>query len=164
MKAWWVRLEPLSGLAVRAITQVGGHALRLEASVFADWVDDCPSFEALIDWYTQALVGQVAQSAACNRIHSIEERLSCWLLMTQDRVESNQFEMTQEVLAQMLGSRSSTISVSVGVLQHAGLITYTSGHLTIVDREGLQAVSCECYAVIKARLDRVTGEPPRPPA
>ena len=132
MKAWWTCLQPVTGLAVRAITQVGGHALRLEASVFADWVALLPLFEALIDWYTQALVGQVTQTAACNRNHSMEERLSCRLLMTQDRVESNQFEITEEVLVQLLGSRQSTVSVSVGVLQHAGLITYTSGHLTIV--------------------------------
>ena len=116
--------------------------------------------QVLVDRYTQALFGQIAQAAACNRIHSSEERLSRWLLMSQDRVGSDEFMITQEFLAQMLGARRSTVSVSAGILQRAGLIRYTRGHVTIVDRAGLEAVSCECYAVIKAELDQVSGQPP----
>src|ERR1700689_4865916 len=97
-------VEPLTGFAVRAITQVAGHGLRVDASVFAELVANSRPFQTLIDRYTQALFGQIAQAAACNRLHSSEERLSRWLLMSQDRVESGQFTITQELLAQMLGA------------------------------------------------------------
>jgi len=157
-----VPLVRLSERGVRAITQVAGRALRLDAAVFLEWFEQRPGFRTLVDRYTQALFGQIAQSAACNRLHSSEERLSRWLLMTQDRVESDQFMITQEFLGQMLGARRSTISVSAGILQRAGLIRYSRGHVTIVDREGLMEVSCECYAVIKAELDMVIGDTPRP--
>lgn len=151
---------PLTGFAVRAITQVAGHSLRLDAAVFVECLENSRAFQTLVDRYTQALFGQIAQAAACNRIHSSEERLSRWLLMSQDRVGSDQFTITQEFLAQMLGARRSTVSVSAGILQRAGLIRYSRGHVTIVDRAGLEAVSCECYAVIKAELDRVSDQPP----
>jgi CRP-like cAMP-binding protein len=151
-----VPLIPLGGLAVRAISQVAGHGLRLDATVFLEWVERSRALETLVERYTQALFGQIAQAAACNRLHSSEERLSRWLLMSQDRVGSDSFMITQEFLGQMLGARRSTVSVSAGILQRAGLIRYTRGHVTIVDREGLEAVSCECYAVIKTELDRVT--------
>jgi CRP-like cAMP-binding protein len=153
-------VQPLTGFAVRAITQVAGHGLRLEASVFAEMVAHSRPLKTLIDRYTQALFGQIAQAAACNRLHSSEERLARWLLMSQDRVESGQFLITQELLAQMLGARRSTVSVSAGILQRAGLIRYTRGHVTIVDRRGLEAVACECYAVIKEELDQVSRTPP----
>ncbi len=153
-------VQPLSGFAVRAITQVAGHALRLEASVFAELLANSGPLQALIGRYTQALFGQIAQAAACNRLHSSEERLSRWLLMSQDRVQSDQFEITQEFLAQMLAARRSTVSVSAGILQRAGLVRYSRGRVTIVDREGLKAVSCECYAVIKAQLDQVSHPQP----
>jgi CRP-like cAMP-binding protein len=151
-----VPLVPLGGLAVRAISQVAGHGLLLDAAIFLDWLERSRAFQTLVERYTQALFGQIAQAAACNRLHSSEERLSRWLLMSQDRVESDNFMITQEFLGQMLGARRSTVSVSAGILQRAGLIRYTRGHVTIVDREGLEAVSCECYAVIRAELDRVT--------
>jgi CRP-like cAMP-binding protein len=150
-----VPLVPLGGLAVRAISQVAGHSLRMNAIVFLEWLDRSPSFQTLVDSYTQALFGQISQAAACNRLHSSEERLSRWLLMSHDRVGSDQFFITQEFLGQMLGARRSTVSVSAGILRRAGLIRYVRGHVTIVDRAGLEAVSCECYAVIKAELDRV---------
>jgi CRP-like cAMP-binding protein len=151
---------PLTGFAVRAITQVAGHGLRLDAAAFVELTGQSRVLQVLVDRYTQALFGQIAQAAACNRIHSSEERLSRWLLMSQDRVGSDEFMITQEFLAQMLGARRSTVSVSAGILQRAGLIRYTRGHVTIVDRAGLEAVSCECYAVIKAELDQVSGQPP----
>ena len=157
-----VPLAPLSSFAVRAITQVAGHGYRLDTAVFLEWFERSRAFQRLVDRYTQALFGQIAQTAACNRLHSSEERLSRWLLMSQDRVESDHFMITQEFLGQMLGARRSTVSVSAGILQRSGLIKYTRGHVTIVDREGLEAVSCECYAVIKAELDRVVRRTPRP--
>ena len=105
--------------------------------------------------YVQALFGQISQAAACNRLHSNEERLSRWLLMSHDRVGSDEFLITQEFLAQMLGSRRATVSLSAGMLQKAGLIRYHRGHVEIVDRPGLERTSCECYQVIRAELDRV---------
>ena len=150
-----VPLVPFGSLAVRALAQVAGHALRIDAAVYLEWYQNNRLFQTLVDRYTQALFGQISQAAACNRLHSSEERLSRWLLMSQDRVGSDRFMITQEFLAQMLGARRSTVSVSAGILQRAGIIRYTRGHLTIVDREQLEAVSCECYSVIKSELDRV---------
>jgi|SRR5580658_4523831 CRP-like cAMP-binding protein len=159
-----VPLVPLGALAVRAITQVAGHGLRVDAAVFLEWFERSRAFQTMVDRYTQALFGQIAQAAACNRLHSSEERLSRWLLMSHDRMESDHFMITQEFLGQMLGARRSTVSVSAGILQRAGLIRYRRGHVSIVDRDGLEAVSCECYAVIKAELDRVVSVPVhRPP-
>ena len=105
--------------------------------------------------YLQALFGQISQAAACNRLHSNEERLSRWLLMSHDRVGVDEFAITHEFLGQMLGSRRATVSLSAGILQAAGLIRYHRGHVTILDREGLEAVSCECYGVIRTELERV---------
>jgi CRP-like cAMP-binding protein len=157
-----VPLVPLSGLAVRAISQVAGHCLRMDATTFLEWADRSIAFQALVDSYTQALFGQISQAAACNRLHSSEERLSRWLLMSHDRVGSDEFMITQEFLGQMLAARRSTVSVSAGILQRAGLIRYVRGHVTIVDRAGLEAVSCECYSVIKTELDRVVRRLSRP--
>ena len=156
-----VPLVPLGALAVRAISQVAGHSLRMEATAFMDWFDRSSTFQSLVDKYTQALFGQISQAAACNRLHSSEERLSRWLLMSHDRVGSDEFVITQEFLGQMLGARRSTVSVSAGILQRAGLIRYVRGHVTIVDRAGLEAVACECYSVIRTELDRVVEPSPR---
>src|SRR5439155_13119558 len=112
--------------------------------------------EELVRRYVQAFVGQVAQAAACNRLHSNEERLSRWLLMSHDRVGVDEFAITHEFLGQMLGSRRATVTLSAGILQAAGLIRYQRGHVTILDRVGLEAVACECYGVIKNALDQVT--------
>ncbi len=161
-----IPLVPMGALAVRAISAVAGHSLRMEATAFQDLFERSSAFQVLVDKYTQALFGQISQAAACNRLHSSEERLSRWLLMSHDRVGSRQFMITQEFLGQMLGARRSTVSVSAGILQRAGLIRYVRGHVTIVDREGLEAVSCECYSVIRTELERVVlgssqpGEPP----
>ena len=156
-------------LAVRAISQVAGSSLRMDDTAFlAEWEQPGP-LRDLVQNYLQALFGQVSQAAACNRLHSNEERLSRWLLMSHDRVGVNQFLITHEFLGQMLGSRRATVTLSAGVLQAAGLIKYHRGSVTIVDREGLENVSCECYQVIKDELDRVverasaraTGQAPR---
>jgi CRP-like cAMP-binding protein len=150
-----VPVVPLGGLAVRAISQVAGHSLRMDTAAFLTLFERSSAFQSLVDKYTQALFGQISQAAACNRLHSSEERLSRWLLMSHDRVGSDQFIITQEFLGQMLGARRSTVSVSAGILQRAGLIRYVRGHVTIVDRAGLEAVSCECYSVIRGELERV---------
>jgi CRP-like cAMP-binding protein len=150
-----VPLVPLGGLAVRAIAQVAGHCLRLDASVFLEWSQRSRAFQTLVERYTQALFGQIAQAAACNRLHSNDARLARWLLMTQDRVGCSEFTITQDFLSQLLGVRRSTVSVSAGLLQRDGVIRYSRGRVTITDREQLETVSCECYAAITAELERV---------
>ena len=152
-----VPLVPGGSLAVRAISQVGGRTLRLDAGEFLRDLERLPAFRELVQKYVQALFGQISQAAACNRLHSNEERLSRWLLMSHDRVGTDTFPITHEFLGQMLGSRRATVTLSAGLLQSAGLIRYHRGRVTIVDREGLESVSCECYGIIKAALDRVVS-------
>ncbi len=146
-------------LAVRAISQVGGRTLRMDATTFISELERLEGFRKLIQRYVQALFGQISQAAACNRLHSNEERLSRWLLMSHDRVGMDAFPITHEFLGQMLGSRRATVTLSAGLLQAAGLIRYHRGRVTIVDRSGLEGVSCECYGIIKAALDRVVTSP-----
>jgi CRP-like cAMP-binding protein len=150
-----VPLVPSGGLGVRAISLVAGHCLRLDADLFLEWTDRSQVFRRLINSYTQALFGQIAQSAACNRLHSNDARLARWLLMSADRVGASQFTITQDFLGQLLGVRRSTVSGSAGLLQRDGAIRYTRGRVTIVDRELLESVSCECYATITSELERV---------
>ena len=133
-----VPLVPGGSLAVRAISQVGGRTLRLDATEFINGLERLPAFRALVQKYVQALFGQISQAAACNRLHSNEERLSRWLLMSHDRVGTDTFPITHEFLGQMLGSRRATVTLSAGLLQSAGLIRYHRGRVTIVDREGLE--------------------------
>src|ERR1022692_1426063 len=152
-----VPLVPGGSLAVRAISQVAGRTLRIEAGEFAKGLERLPAFRDLVQNYVQALFGQISQAAACNRLHSNEERLSRWLLMSHDRVGTDTFPITHEFLGQMLGSRRATVTLSAGLLQSAGLIRYHRGRVTIIDREGLESVSCECYGIIKAALDRVVS-------
>jgi len=143
-------------LAVRAISQVPGRTLRMPAAEFIVRHERPGPFRELVQNYLQALFGQISQAAACNRLHSNEERLSRWLLMSHDRVGSDTFPITHEFLGQMLGSRRATVTLSAGLLQAAGLIKYHRGRVTIIDRSGLEEVACECYGVIKAALDRVS--------
>ncbi len=142
-------------LAVRAISQVRGPVLRMEAFTFHVEMGRTGPFRDVVFRYLLALFGQIAQAAACNRLHSNEERLARWLLMSHDRVGLDEFGITHEFLGQMLGSRRATVTLSAGILQAAGLIHYHRGRVTILDRPGLVEVSCECYAVIKEELDRV---------
>jgi CRP-like cAMP-binding protein len=146
-------------LAVRAISQVGGNALRMDADAFMAELDQLPGFRRLVRRYIQALFGQISQAAACNRLHSNEERLSRWLLMSHDRVAKDAFSISYEFLGQMLGASRATLTLSAGQLQAAGLIRYQRGRLTIVDRKGLEAVSCDCYGIIKAVLAQVVATP-----
>jgi len=146
-------------LAVRAISQVGGRTMRMDAALFVAELERLSSFRRLVQRYIQALFGQISQAAACNRLHSNEERLSRWLLMSHDRVGMDSFPITHEFLGQMLGSRRATVTLSAGLLQAAGLIRYHRGRVTIVDREGLEGVACECYSIIKSALDRVVAAP-----
>lgn len=142
---------------LEAFVQIPGDALRIKADVFKrEITPGSPSYNLLLR-YTQALIDQLGQSAACNRLHSIEERCCRWLLLTQDRVGSDEFPLTHEFLAQMLGVRRASVSIVAAVLQKAGLISYHRGKMMIVDRKGLEAGACECYQVIKAEYDRLLG-------
>ena len=110
------------------------------------------------DWKradTQALITQISQTAVCNRLHRIEQRLCRWLLLTRDRVSSDDLEMTQDFIAHRLGVRREGITAAAHHLQATGLIRYSSGHIRVLDREGLEAVSCECYRVVKNEFDRL---------
>jgi CRP-like cAMP-binding protein len=144
-------------IAHRAFVQVAGAALRMKADDFRRALAELPAFELLLRRYTLALFNQIAQAAACNRIHTVEERLSRWLLMTQDRVGTSDFPLTKEFIGQMLGVRRPTVSLAAGMLQRAGLIHYVRGRITILDRPGLEAAACECYATIVTEFERLTG-------
>lgn len=142
-------------LAVRAMCSVAGWAERMDASAFAVEVDRHGSLEASVGDYLLALFGQVARAAACNRLHSVQARLSRWLLMAHDRVGVDEFAITHALLASLLGSRRATVTLSAETLQAVGLITYRRGRVTIVDRASLEAAACECYEVVERELDGV---------
>ena len=139
----------------QAITQIACHALRMKAEVFKSEVTPSSPLYNLLQGYTQALLEQIAQTSGCNRLHSIEQRFCRWMLMCQDRMGSDQFPLTQEFLAQMLGVRRAGVSEIASVNQTAGLIQYNRGKMTILNRKRLEASSCECYAIIKQQLDRL---------
>jgi CRP-like cAMP-binding protein len=141
----------------RCFCQIESSAERMEAAAFREEVWRGGAFHELLHRYTQALFNQVAQSAACNRLHSIDERCARWLLMTHDRVAADRFDLTQQFLSQMLGVRRPSVSTAAGILQKAGLIQYSRGRITILDRPGLEAASCECYGIIRAEFDRLVG-------
>lgn len=140
---------------VRAVTQVPGEMLRMPAQVFKEEIGNEGALTALLHRYTQAMFVQIGQSAACNRLHSIEERCARWLLMTHDRVGTDKFPMTQEFLSQMVGVRRARVNTVARIFQRAGLIRYARGTITVLDRKGLEEASCECYRVIKDEYDRL---------
>jgi CRP-like cAMP-binding protein len=139
-------------LTVRAMCSVAGSAQRMDTSTFLVEVERDGPLRDLVGDYLQALFGQISQAAACNRLHSADQRLSRWLLMSHDRVGTDQFPITHEYLARMLGTRRATVTLSAEILQAAGLIRYVRGRVTIVDRAGLEAVACECYRAIETEL------------
>lgn len=133
----------------RLIVQLRGAAKRVEAARFMSLVQETPVFEGVLRRYTLALLQQVSQSAACNTLHTVEKRCCRWLLMCHDRAGESEFLLTQEFLAQMLGVRRAGVTMAAGALQRQGLIRYTRGRMQILDREGLERTSCECYAAIR---------------
>lgn len=140
--------------------QVPGEGLRMEASVFSAELARSATMRAVMLRYTHALFNQVAQSAACNHFHSLQQRCCRWMLMTHDRMESDEFLLTQEFLAMMLGVQRTGVSKAAAALQSAGLIRYRRGVVTVLDRRGLRQRSCECYGVSKREFDRLLGDPP----
>ena len=132
--------------------------LRMKSGIFWEAMEQSPSLRKLLLHYAHAFFNQVAQSAACAHHHSLEQRCCRWLLMTHDRMSSDEFLLTQEFLAMMLGIRSRPgVTIAAGALQRAGLIRYKRGHVTILDRTGLKERSCECYEISKREFDRLLG-------
>ena len=140
--------------------QVPGAGLRMKATLFKKELAQNASLRAVILLYAHAFFNQVAQSAACNHFHSLQQRCCRWLLMTHDRMQSDEFLLTQEFLAMMLGVQRTGVSAAAGALQRAGLIRYKRGNVTILDRRGLLHRTCECYGVSKREFDRLLGDRP----
>ena len=138
--------------------QVPGGGLRMKATLFKKELARSASMRTVMLRYAHAFFNQVAQSAACNQFHSIQQRCCRWMLMTHDRMQSDEFLLTQEFLAMMLGVQRTGVSAAAGALQRAGLIRYKLGNVTILDRRGLMRLSCECYGVSKREFDRLLGE------
>jgi len=139
----------------RAVVQSAGRSVRLRAHVLKTEFSSSPAVMHLLLRYTQALITQMTQTAACNRHHSLDEQLCRWLLLSLDRLHVNQLIMTQELIANMLGVRREGVTEAAGRLQRAGLISYTRGKINVLDRTGLEQRSCECYAVVKKEYDRL---------
>ena len=138
-----------------AVVQSAGHGVRLKAQLLKDEFARFGPMMHLLLRYTQALITQMAQTAVCNRHHSVDQQLCRWLLLSLDRLESDELAMTQELIANMLGVRREGVTEAAGKLQKAGLIHYQRGKITVLDRPGLEARVCECYEVVKAEFDRL---------
>jgi len=139
--------------AADAIVQVAGEVLRMRITAFHSLLEETRRLPVLVARFSEALFQLVGQSAACNRLHSTDQRLSRWLLMTQDRLESVDLPLTHEFLGQMLGVRRQSVSEAAEVLQGRGLIHYHRGHMSVLDRPGLEAITCECYEVMRGIFD-----------
>jgi CRP-like cAMP-binding protein len=139
----------------RAVVQSAGYAYRLKGKLLKQEFNRAGNLQHLLLRYTQTLLTQMAQTAVCNRHHSLDQQLCRWLLLSLDRLESNELVMTQELIANMLGVRREGVTEAAGNLQKAGLIKYSRGHIIVTDRPGLEARSCECYEVVKKETDRL---------
>jgi CRP-like cAMP-binding protein len=139
----------------RAVVQSAGKGLRLKATDMKEEFNRAGPVLHLLLRYTQALITQMAQTAVCNRHHSLDQQLCRWLLLSLDRLQGNELVMTQELIANMLGVRREGVTEAALKLQHAGLISYARGHITVLDRPGLEKRSCECYAVVRKEYDRL---------
>ena len=141
-----------------AVVQTAGQAYRLERRLLKQEFERAGLFQRLLLRYTQALMTQMAQTAACNRHHSLEQQLCRWLLLTLDRAATRELIMTQELVASMLGVRREGVTEAAGKLQRVGLISYRRGHIAVVDRVGLERQACECYGVLKKELSRLLSD------
>jgi CRP-like cAMP-binding protein len=142
----------------RAIAQIEGSAFRVEGETLTAVLRQCPKLERRLQQFAQVMAMQTTQIAACNRLHEVNERLARWLLMSADRIGSNSVPLTQELIAQMLGTRRSSVTVAAGTLQKAGLITYTRGDVKIIDRQKLEEAACECYEIMQRQIEEWQGE------
>lgn len=143
------------GTTGRAVVQSAGHAWRLPASRLREEFERHGDLQQLVLRYTQSLITQMAQTAACNRHHTIDQQLCRWLLLSLDRLPDNHLTMTQELIANMLGVRREGVTEAACKLQKLGVIEYSRGHITVLDRSALEQLSCECYAVVKQETDRL---------
>jgi CRP-like cAMP-binding protein len=141
-----------------AVVQTAGHGYRLPGKLLKEEFNRGGLMQRLLLRYTQALLTQMCQTAACNRHHSIEQQLCRWLLLTLDRLPSNELIMTQELVASALGVRREGITEAAGKLQRAGVIRYRRGHIAVLERSGLEAGACECYGVVKKELGRLLSD------
>lgn len=139
----------------RALVQSAGEAFQLEAKALQKEFERHSQLQVLLLCYTQALITQMSQTAVCNRHHSVEQQLCRWLLLSHDRLATNELTMTQELIANMLGVRREGVTEAARKLQAAGLISYSRGRITVLDRPGLERQVCECYAVVKKEYDRL---------
>ena len=139
----------------RAVVQTGGQGYRLSAQLMLQEFKRAGLMQQLMLRYTQALITQMSQTAACNRHHSLVQQLCRWLLLTLDRMATNELIMTQELVASMLGVRREGVTEAAGKLQQAGVISYRRGHITVIDRKGLESQVCECYDVVKKEFARL---------
>ena len=141
-----------------AVVHTAGYAYRLQRRMVKQEFDRARSMQRLFLRYTQSLITQIAQTAVCNRLHSVDQQLCRWLLMTLDRIPSGELVMTQELIASMLGVRREGITAAAGKLQNAGYIRYRRGHIAVLDRSGLEIHACECYAVVKKESSRLLSD------
>ena len=139
----------------RAVVQSAGYAYRLKGQLLKEEFNRAGQLQHLLLRYTQALLTQMSQTAVCNRHHSVDQQLCRWLLLSLDRLPSNELTMTQELIANMLGVRREGVTEAAGKLQAAGLIHYSRGHIIVLDRSRLEARACECYHVVKTEFDRL---------
>jgi CRP-like cAMP-binding protein len=142
----------------RAVVQSAGYAYRLTGQLLKDTFVRAGPIQRLLLRYAQALLTQMSQTAVCNRHHRLDQQLCRWLLLSLDRLPSNELTMTQELIANMLGVRREGVTEAAGELQREGLIKYSRGHITVLDRPGLEVRVCECYKVVKAEMDRLLPE------
>ena len=149
-----------SAMPSRAVVQSAGRGLRLRAAIVKEEFNRAGAAMHLLLRYTQALITQMTQTAVCNRHHSLDQQLCRWLLLSLDRLRGSDLVMTQELIANMLGVRREGVTESALKLQRLGLIRYARGHISVLDRAGLEARTCECYAVVKKEYDRLLPEPP----
>lgn len=154
--------QGVDAVAEQAFVQVPGDAHRMPAAVFRDLSHRLPTLSRTLDRYAVCLFTLAAQCSGCNRVHSMEQRLARWLLMVHDRMPDDTFELTQDFLSQMLGVRRATVSETASQLQQAGIIAYTRGRVTILDRHGLENASCECYGIIESTFARLLELRPKP--
>jgi CRP-like cAMP-binding protein len=145
----------------RAVVQSAGYGYRLKAPLLKQEFNRAGPVLRLLLRYTQALITQMSQTAVCNRHHSLEQQLCRWLLLSLDRLSTNELTMTQELIANMLGVRREGVTEAAGNLQRAGLIRYSRGRITVLDRQQLEETVCECYAVVKKEFDRLLSDIPR---
>lgn len=145
---------------LRAIVQIEGSGFRISADALLDSLARCPTLSRRLHQFSHVMGMQVAQIAACNRLHEVEERLARWLLMCADRAGNRRLPLTQDLLGQMLGTRRASVTIAAGVLQKAGFIDYRRGEVEILNREKLEETSCECYENIQQQIQKWRGESP----